>query len=102
MIAGHQLGLGFREVEGCPVCLRDAGDQVEEESREKRDDEPPGVLGIDDVDELEGAGQDENRHQRQAQRHLVADHLRGRPKRTEQRVLAVGGVAGEEDTEHAD
>src|SRR5439155_288255 len=63
VVAGHQFRLGLREVEGSPVRLRDSGDQVEEEGREEWDDEPPGVLGIDDIDEPEGASKDENRYQ---------------------------------------
>ncbi len=51
MITGHQLGLGFREIEGRPVRLGDAGDQVKEERGQQREDEPPGVLGVDDIDQ---------------------------------------------------
>ena len=60
------------------------------------------LLRIDDADHAERAGHQDHADQRQRDRDLVADQLRRRAKAGEQRILAVRGVAREDDPVHAD
>ncbi len=61
-----------------------------------------GGLAVDDVAQVERAGAEHDADQREAERELVADDLRGGAQRAEQRVLVVRRPAGERDAVDAD
>ena len=60
-----------------------------------------GLRGYD-VAEAEGAGAEDDADERETERELVGDHLRGGAERAEQGVLVVGAPAGEGDAVDAD
>ena len=109
-----QLALGLGQVERRPVGLADHRDHVDHERREQQDAYQPGArcqseqvhglvrLRRDDLRGGHRAGEQEDRHQRQAHRDLVGDHLRGGPQAAEQRVRRAGRPAAEHDAVDAD
>ena len=108
MVAGDQLLLGLRKVEGRAIGLGDARRQVDVEAHRLQEDEPawnhakPGArLTVDDLGQRERVAQEDHARERQAIRQLVADHLGRRPQAAEQRVLVVRAPAGQHYPIHA-
>src|SRR3984893_6770380 len=101
-VSAYQLALALGQVERQPVGLADHGDQVDDE----RDRQQPGVpvvlLGGHDGGGGQRARVQEHGHEGQAHRDLVADHLRRRAQRAEQRVGRPRGPAGQHDPVHPD
>ena len=62
---------------------------------------PSRGLLLDDDAEIERAGAKDDTDQRKAESQLVADELRRRAQRAEQRVFVVRRPAGKGDTVHA-
>ena len=108
VIAGHQLGFGFRQIEGRAVGFGDARDDEDGEGHEhgavigEQKPDVAGLLRVDDVVHAEGAGDHDAGEQAEPERDFVADQLRGAAQRAEQRVVAVGGPAAEDDAEDAE
>ena len=61
-----------------------------------------GGLAVDDVAQVERLGAEDDADQREAERELVADHLRGGAEGAEQGELVVRRPAGERDAVDAD
>ena len=102
--AGDDLRLAFDHVERRAVGLGNAGDEVDDEQREQPPEEVAEVaaaLRLDDLAEVQRAGGHHDADQREAHRDFVRDHLRRGAHRAEERVLRVGGPAGEDDAVHA-
>ena len=59
------------------------------------------ALRVHDVAQAEAAGHDHHADQRQAQRDLVADHLRAGSQAAQQGILAVGGPSCQRNSVHA-
>ena len=103
--AGHQLGFGFRQVEGRAVGLGRGGDDVDREGHDHEavvgEDEPDAALGLrlDDALHAERAGHHHARKQRERQRHFVAHQLRRAAQRAQQRIVAVGRPAAQDDAQ---
>ena len=110
VVAGHQLGLSLWKVEGNAVGLgisrHDVAEEADNLSAENvpTGDESPemAVLRVDDVFETEASRHDEDADQRQAERNLVAHHLRAGAQAAEQGILVVGGPSGEGDAVDSD
>src|SRR5262249_12602680 len=95
VIPGHQLALRFRQVEGQPVRLGDTGDEENPQPEKLRDTKPHAPLRLDDLAQVERAGEHHYTHQRQTHEDFVAQHLRRRPQAAQQRVLVVRSPPGQ-------
>ncbi len=108
VIAGDELGLGFREVERRAVGLGVGGHEVDEEGDELEaaEDIPAphavGGLAVDDVAKAKGLCAKYDADKRKAECELVADHLRGGAKAAKESELVVRRPAGERDAVDAD
>ena len=107
VIAGDEFLLRFRKIKRRAVGLGHAcghedeeADRLEKEEPAREEAEPAARLRIDDVAERHRVGEHQHRGERHAVRQLVADHLRRRSKRAQERVLAVRAPAGEHDAVH--
>ena len=103
MEAGDELGFGFGKIEGRAVGLGRRGDDVHREGHDHEaeivEHEPDAalLLRLDDPDHAERARHHHAREQREGERHFIADELRRAAQRAEQRVVAVGRPAAEDD-----
>src|SRR5579875_793493 len=97
VVSGDQLALALGQVERQPVGLADHGEQVDEERDRQLPEEPAVLLGGDDRGGGQRARVQEHGHEGEPHRDLVADHLRGRAQRAEQRVRRPGRPAGQHD-----
>src|SRR5512145_1157040 len=102
--AGHQLALGFRQVERHTVGLRHGRNHVHDERenlrRRQREDEPmPESAGLrfSNLDQTQRPRKDQHADDGQAHVELIADHLRGGPQPSQQRILAVGRPSAEDN-----
>ena len=104
--SGDDFRLAFGDVERRAVGLGNTGDEIDDEHRQQRHEEPvedavATALRVDDIGKIEAAGEDQHADQREAHRDLVADDLRRRTHRAEHRVARVRRPAGEDDAVHA-
>src|SRR5512143_2109260 len=97
MVAGHELVLRFGQVERQAPDLGRPGDEEDGEPGALRHGEPKALLGQDDLAQVEGAGDHDHAHEREAHEHLVAHHLGGRPQPAEERVFVVRRPGAEDD-----
>ena len=93
VVTGRKLRLGLGQVEGPAVDLGVAGYEVYDEGDDGGDVsleyEPSVGLTLDDLGELHGIGEHDDRQDRQTDRELVADHLRAASHGADERVLVV-------------
>ena len=94
---------------GCAVGLGDARDDVDDEDRQQRQPVPRQEAQArgrrtcrvpwpsDDVGHVQARRDHQHDDEREAHRDLVADHLRRRAQRAEERVLRVRRPAGDDD-----
>ena len=75
-------------------------DEEDQESHGVEQHEPDPLLRLDDVVQVERAGQDQDADDAQAQRQLVADHLCRRAQGAQERVLALRSPAAQGDAVH--
>ena len=105
VVAGDQRRLVLGQVERVPVGLgQDRGDE-DHEHREVRDEEPDVPLRAHDVRQIERAGRDQDAEDDQADRDLVAHHLRRAAQSAQEGIARVAGPAGHDhavDAERAD
>ena len=104
--AGDDFRLALGHVERRAIGFGHAGDEVDQEQREQRHEEPfeeavVARLGIDDRGQVHAAGRDQHADQGEAHRDFVADHLRRGAQRAEDGVLRVRRPAAEDDAVHA-
>ena len=102
MEPADELRLGFDEVEGRAVRLRDGRDQIDGKPDDLRDDVPELGLRVHDAGERRRPRQNQHADDRHRHRELVADHLRRRAHAAQQRKLRAGGPARERDAVDAD
>src|SRR6185312_13047251 len=62
MEPGDQLAFGFRQIERQPACFGDSRYQKEHKAEKLRNDKPEAALGIDDLHEIERAGEQHDAH----------------------------------------
>ena len=60
------------------------------------------VLQVDDIAQAQRSGAQYDSNHREAERKLIADHLRGRAQRAEKRIFIVRRPTGERDAVDAD
>ena len=76
VVAGSQLLLGLRHIEGRPVYFRQGRDPEDKRSQRLVEHEPTNFfLLVDDVHQAHRAGQHDRADECQPQGQLVADHL---------------------------
>ena len=101
VVARHELGVGLGQVERRARGLGEAGHQEDQEADELGHDEPDArlaaALRLDDVHQRQRAGRHHHAEQRQADRHLVGDQLRGGAHGAEERVLRARRPAAEHE-----
>ena len=77
VIPGHELRLRFRQIERRAVVLRVHGHEEDEAADQLREEIPDvHLLVADDLHEIERAADHQHADDREAERHLVRDHLR--------------------------
>ena len=99
MEAARQLLLRLGQVERDAVGLGQPADEHQHERDRLHEPEPEtGLqLRLDDAHHAQRSGGQDDADQRHRDGDLVADELRGRPQTRQQRILAVGGPAGQDD-----
>ena len=102
VVARDDLGIGLGQVERRARRLGEAGDEEDQEADELRHDEPDRVLVLDDLGQRQRARRHHDPEQRQAERDLVGDQLRGAPHRAEERVLRARRPAAEHEAVEGD
>src|SRR6516162_6946966 len=101
-VAGYDLALALGEVERDPVRFADHRDQVDHEGHGKQPRVPVVLLRRDDLVGVQRSRVEEDRHERQRHRDLVADDLGGGTQRAEHRVRSAGRPAGQHDAVDTD
>src|SRR5689334_11433824 len=90
---GDEFGFGFGQIERNAIRLGNRGDQVNDETERVEKYVPtravPGGLVLDDLSEIECAGEHDDADQAQAERELVRNHLGRRTQTAHQAVLVV-------------
>src|SRR5208282_4181954 len=106
VVSGHEFGFSFRQIKRGAVGFRVGGDQVDEKGQRlpvknvpARNEMPEhAALRIHDLAQAEAAGHNQHAHQRESERHFVADHLSAGAQSTEQRIFVIRGPASQRDT----
>ena len=88
VIAGHQLALGFGQVEGDAPSLSQSGDQETHEDPRTEGPRTRVLAGPRRCGQIERPGHHDHAQQRQPHEDFVPEHLRGRAKTPQQGILA--------------
>lgn len=103
VVAAHEFLFGFGVVEGSAVAFGENGDE-EDETREGLGEDEPAVrfLEADDAVGTHGADGEQGRHEREAQRDFVRDHLGAGTHAAQEGELVVAGVTAQRDAVDTD